>query len=129
MATRQNSITNLGTDFAARARDITSCLRDEGYNTRDIIEVRQLDPTKSIVLNLRIDVPQRERGRITNTLVTAITSKSITGSRETYDVEVNGNVIDIPIVGNKKCTFNNTFSRNFLPIFLKLANLFNVTVG
>ena len=96
MARRQNSFTNLGTDFAARARDITTCLREEGYNTRDIIEVRQLDPTKQIVLNLRIDVPQQERGRITNTLVTAITSKNITGSRETYDVEVNGNVIDIP---------------------------------
>ena len=102
MARRQNSFTNLGTDFAARARDITTCLREEGYNTRDIIEVRQLDPTKQIVLNLRIDVPQQERGRITNTLVTAITSKNITGSRETYDVEVNGNVIDIPIVDNKK---------------------------
>ena len=102
MAKRQNSFTNLGTDFAARARDITTCLREEGYNTRDIIEVRQLDPTKQIVLNLRIDVPQQERGRITNTLVTAITSKNITGSRETYDVEVNGNVIDIPIVDNKK---------------------------
>ena len=102
MARRQNSFTNLGTDFAARARDITTCLREEGYNTRDIIEVRQLDPTKQIVLNLRIDVPQQQRGRITNTLVTAITSKNITGSRETYDVEVNGNVIDIPIVDNKK---------------------------
>ena len=102
MARTQNSFTNLGTDFAARARDITTCLREEGYNTRDIIEVRQLDPTKQIVLNLRIDVPQQERGRITNTLVTAITSKNITGSRETYDVEVNGNVIDIPIVDNKK---------------------------
>jgi len=102
MARRQNSFTNLGTDFASRARDITTCLREEGYNTRDIIEVRQLDPTKQIVLNLRIDVPQQERGRITNTLVTAITSKNITGSRETYDVEVNGNVIDIPIVDNKK---------------------------
>ena len=102
MARRQNSFTNLGTDFAARARDITTCLREEGYNTRDIIEVRQLDPTKQIVLNLRIDVPQQERGRITNTLVTAITSKNITGSRETYDVEVNGNVIDIPIEDNKK---------------------------
>ena len=102
MARRQNSFTNLGTDFAARARDITTCLREEGYNTRDITEVRQLDPTKQIVLNLRIDVPQQQRGRITNTLVTAITSKNITGSRETYDVEVNGNVIDIPIVDNKK---------------------------
>ena len=69
MARRQNSFTYLGTDFAARARDITTCLREEGYNTRDIIEVRQLDPTKQIVLNLRIDVPQQERGRITNTLV------------------------------------------------------------
>ena len=55
MARRQNSFTNLGTDFAARARDITTCLREEGYNTRDITEVRQLDPTKQIVLNLRID--------------------------------------------------------------------------
>ena len=33
MARRQNSFTNLGTDFAARARDITTCLREEGYNT------------------------------------------------------------------------------------------------
>ena len=39
MARRQNSFTNLGTDFAARARDITTCLREEGYNTRDIIAV------------------------------------------------------------------------------------------
>jgi len=102
MAIRQNSFTDLGTDFAGRARDITTCLREEGYNATDVQVIRQLDPTKQIVLNLRIDVPQNQRGGITNTLVNAITSKNITGSRETYDVEVTGNVIDIPIVDNKK---------------------------
>jgi len=102
MAIKQNSFTDLGTDFAGRARDITTCLREEGYNATDVQVIRQLDPTKQIVLNLRIDVPQNQRGGITNTLVNAISSKNITGSRETYDVEVNGNVIDIPIVDNKK---------------------------
>ena len=102
MAIKQNSFTDLGTNFAGRARDITTCLREEGYNATDVQVIRQLDPTKQIVLNLRIDVPQNQRGGITNTLVNAISSKNITGSRETYDVEVNGNVIDIPVVDNKK---------------------------
>ena len=102
MATKQNTFTDLGTDFASRAKDINTCLRQEGYNATDIKEIRQLDPTKKIVLNLRIDVPQNQRGKVTNTLVNAITKKNITGTRETYDVEVTGNVIDIPIVDNKK---------------------------
>ena len=90
MAIKQNSFTNLGTDFAARARDITTCLREEGYNATDVQVIRALDVTAGartkILLNLRIDVA--DRGQVTNRLVTAITSKNITGSRETYDVEV-----------------------------------------
>ena len=104
MAIKQNSFTNLGTDFAARARDITTCLREEGYNATDVQVIRALDVTAGartkILLNLRIDVA--DRGQVTNRLVTAITSKNITGSRETYDVEVDGNVIDIPITDDKK---------------------------
>ena len=104
MAIRQNSFTDLGANFAARARDITTCLREEGYNATDVQVIRALDVTAGdrtkILLNLRIDVA--DRGQVTNRLVTAITSKNITGSRETYDVEVDGNVIDIPITDDKK---------------------------
>jgi len=104
MATRQNSITNLGTDFAARARDITSCLRDEGFNATDVQVLKDVTEQTSarakILLNLRIDVT--DRGGVTNRLVNAITNKNITGSRETYDVDVDGNVINIPFEDDKK---------------------------
>ena len=104
MATRQNSFTDLGTDFAARARDITTCLREEGFNTTDVQVLKDvtIEPSTraKILLNLRIDVA--DRGQVTNRLVNAITSKSITGSRETYDVDVEGNVINIPFENDKK---------------------------
>ena len=104
MATRQNSFTDLGTDFAARARDITTCLREEGFNTTDVQVLKDVTVEPSarakILLNLRIDVV--DRGQVTNRLVNAITSKSITGSRETYDADVQGNVINIPFEDDKK---------------------------
>ena len=104
MAIKQNSFTNLGTSFASRARDITTCLREEGYNATDVQVIKALDVTAGvrtkILLQLRIDVA--DRGQVTNRLVTAITNKNITGSRETYDVQVEGNVIDIPFEDDKK---------------------------
>ena len=75
MAIKQNSFTNLGTDFAARARDITTCLREEGFNTTDVQVLKDvtIEPSTraKILLNLRIDVA--DRGQVTNRLVTAIT--------------------------------------------------------
>ena len=104
MAIKQNSFTDLGASFAARARDITTCLREEGYNATDVQVIKALDVTAGartkILLQLRIDVA--DRGQVTNRLVSAITNKNITGSRETYDVQVDGNVIDIPFEGDKK---------------------------
>ena len=104
MAIKQNSFTNLGASFASRASDIYTCLREEGYNATDVQVIKALDITAGvrtkILLQLRVDVA--DRGQVTNRLVTAITSKTITGSRETYDVEVDGNVIDIPIIDDKK---------------------------
>ena len=104
MAIKQNSFTNLGASFASRARDITTCLREEGYNATDVQVIKALDVTAGvrtkILLQLRIDVA--DRGQVTNRLVTAITNKNITGSRETYDVQVEGNVIDIPFEDDKK---------------------------
>lgn len=104
MAIKQNSFTNLGASFASRASDIYTCLREEGYNATDVQVIKALDITAGvrtkILLQLRIDVA--DRGQVTNRLVTAITNKNITGSRETYDVQVEGNVIDIPFEDDKK---------------------------
>ena len=104
MAIKQNSFTNLGASFASRASDIYTCLREEGYHANEVKVIKALDVTAGartkILLQLRVDVA--DRGQVTNNLVTAITSKNITGSRDTYDVQVDGNVIDIPFEDDKK---------------------------
>ncbi len=113
---KQESFGTLSGIWVKRAVDITDCLIGEGYNYLHY-NVTSVKPPKdfpraSIVLGLRVEVEERDRPKVTQNILKALSEKDVTGAKYlgkyTYVMNSDGtgpqkeNRIDIPIKVGKQ---------------------------
>ena len=103
MAKKQKPWGILTGNWVKRAVDVTDALIGEGYNYLSFSVNKLADPTKgqvkrkTIVLGLKVEVPESDRDKAVANIKAALMKKEQTKGLGNYSPQVKDRVIDIPI--------------------------------